>query len=127
MQHNTHPQKFGNFKIKYLKLILYLSLAARRMRRSVDYQQTTTQQVRSCPVSWNVEIDNKRRPIVIKKARCNGPGTLCKSSKGRPSCEEVKFELTVFKLLGMDPEGTQTWQEKQLLIPVACTCQMYCR
>eukprot|EP00112_Aurelia_sp_Birch-Aquarium-sp1_P000269 Seg1021.8 transcript_id=Seg1021.8/GoldUCD/mRNA.D3Y31 product="hypothetical protein" protein_id=Seg1021.8/GoldUCD/D3Y31 len=130
---NLNPYEYlkqhGHGNVTGLDILPYLFLdqiPARRMRRNVDYQHTTTQQVKSCPVSWNVHMDNNRRPINIQKARCNGPGTLCKSSKGQPSCEEVKFELPIFTFLG-EYKGTQIWQEGGLLIPVACTCQMYCR
>ena len=76
----------------------------------------------SCPKSLVVDFEANRKPEIILKAECNGQGTTCLSSDGRPACEEVVFEYMVVRFHGLTSSGMQVWRYEKQDIPVACTC-----
>lgn len=76
----------------------------------------------SCPVSWVVNFEANRLPARIQKAVCNGQGTTCLSSDGRPACEEIIYEYMVVRFHGLTSTGMQVWRYERQNVPVACTC-----
>ena len=76
----------------------------------------------SCPVSWVVNFDAYRWPARISKAVCNGQGTTCLSSDGRPSCQELLMDFQTYRFLGLTASGVQVWRSEIIAVPVSCSC-----